>query len=201
MMFKRVIYAKDEGRYFAAWTALCKVFSDQDDCPQSQEELQPGRRSRTFQHSPHVCRQGLSRRSPYGIDTLGVGSDPQGVRPLTARDVDKRWLADGRLDDQYPYLPIQDPLPAERRRGHPKIMPVFPKDLPRQLHLSAQPATPGQASAPAPSSRRHGNSSRRPRPRRGRKSATRRLVPSTQRIPSSFKEAGDICEEATYHTA
>jgi hypothetical protein len=120
------------------------------------------------------------------------------VRPLTARDVDKRWLADGRLDDQYPYLPIQDPLPAERRRGHPKIMPVFPKDLPRQLHLSAQPATPGQASAPAPSSRRHGNSSRRPRPRRGRKSATRRLAPSTQRIPSSFKEAGDILEQSQH---
>jgi hypothetical protein len=31
MMFKRVVYAKDEDRFFAAWTALCKEFSDQDD--------------------------------------------------------------------------------------------------------------------------------------------------------------------------
>jgi hypothetical protein len=121
--------------------------------------------------------------------------------PLTLHDVDKRWISNRRVDENHPYLRIQDPPPAEARRGRPRNEPIPVPLLPRQLQQRALTNPGRRAPDPAPEQgnatprRRNQRSSQQstlPRPRaghRGRGSApSRRLAGSTSRRASSWEE-------------
>jgi hypothetical protein len=138
------------------------------------------------------------------LEHIGDGD----VRPLTVHDVDKRWISDSRVDENHPYLRIQDPPAAEDRRGRPKNHPIHPRNLPRELqiltHPSRTPRVQESQASPAngtprgtprrsqqPGSQLVRSLPRAPRARTGgrggRRQATRRLARSTERIPSNFE--------------
>jgi len=69
------------------------------------------------------------------LEHIGDGD----VRSLTVHNVDKRWLANSRVDENHPYLRIQDPPAAEDRRRRPKNYPIHPRNLPKELQILTHP--------------------------------------------------------------
>jgi hypothetical protein len=151
-------------------------------------------------HRDEDCTTWLQYRIPCLHTILDHIKDGE-IRPLTVEDVDKRWLSDSRVDENHPYLRIQDPPAAEASRGRPRNQPIKPASLPPGLQILLRPGRtvpaqrqpPREGAATPRRSQQQGSQSGRPRPRSGHRARsgaaqpTRRLAGSTQRLPSSFE--------------
>ena len=151
-------------------------------------------------HNDEDCTTWLQYRVPCAHTILDHIKDGE-VRPLTVEDVDKRWLADSRVDENHPYLRIQDPPVAEASRGRPRNQPIKPASLPAGLQILTRPGRtapaqrlqPPQGNATPGRSQQRSSQSGRPRPRSGHRGGSgrappsRRLTASTERLPSSFE--------------
>lgn len=158
-------------------------------------------------HDDEDCTTWLQYRVPCLHTILDHIKDGE-VRPLTVEDVDKRWLSDSRVDQNHPYLRIQDPAAALPGRGRPRNEPIKLPNLPPELQILVRPgrtapaqglrsaqgdATPRRSQQRSSQPGRQGSQSLRSRPRSGHRSRSgasapsRRLAPSTQRLPSSFE--------------
>jgi hypothetical protein len=85
------------------------------------------------------CTTWLQYKVPCQHTILdSIAAEDGKLRPLTVQDVDKRWLSDSRVDQNHPYLRIQDPPAAESRCGRPRSIPIMLQALPRQLHRCMQ---------------------------------------------------------------
>lgn len=150
-------------------------------------------------HDDKDCTTWLQYRIPCLHTILDHIKDGE-LHPLTVEDVDKRWLADSRVDQNHPYLRIQDPPAAEATRGRPRNQPIQPASLPPGLQILMRPGrtvlaqrSPARGDATPRRSQQRSSQSGRSRPRSGHRSRSgrtapsRRLAGSTERLPSSFE--------------